>query len=139
MASPGIAIVSILQQTGLVGNNIYPNLARIGDGNYPMIVFKVSDVSTTQTYTGTDPLASCKVELAAIALTYGEADAIAWALVAALDNSSGTWGGVTVQGCFLDEDGISDDDAQETASESLNYFIKTATFTMWFVNVFEDV
>jgi hypothetical protein len=136
MSSPAQAIVSQLLDTdtitALVSNRIYPSLARIADLTYPMLVYRISDVSTLQTYSGTDGYTTCKVEIAAIGLNYNDPDALIWAVVSALDSQAGTWGGVTVQGCFLDEDGVSDDDAQETESEAFNEFIKRATFTMIF-------
>jgi hypothetical protein len=117
----------------LVSNRIYPENAKIADDIYPLIEYQISNVTTSSTYDGpANPLRSCNIVVTCIAQTYAAADALADAVLA-LDGTDGTWGDTTVQGCFLNEDSITDGVIQNAETEDIMLYTKELSFMVWYV------
>jgi hypothetical protein len=119
--------------TTLVGTSVYPDWSTLADDSYPMIVCKIEGVTSTHTYGGTDSLTSCTINLACIGKSYSDAVSVANAVQDTLDGFSGTWGTTTIQGVFLNDDGVNDEVTTEPESEAILYFVRTLALLCWFV------
>jgi hypothetical protein len=140
MASLGVSLFTQLQSisaiTALVANRIYPQYQKLADKTYPAITYKVGQLSTINVY---DPsmanaLVSCQVTFDCIGQSYADSGAVASAVQKAFDGFSGTWGGTTIQGCFLEEDGINDYVETDEVTEEILTYIKEIAFKVWYVN-----
>ena len=121
--------------TDLIGDRVYPQYVKLADKTPPLIVYKLDNTTSIVTYSdGANALKSADIVITAVGKHYADAQAVADALVSALDGQSGTWGTVTVQGCFLHDDGISDDVITEPESEEVMYFVKELRYLTWYVD-----
>ena len=114
--------------SALVSNRIYPDWARQQDKVYPLIVYMIEGVQAERAFDGAIGLESANVVIACVGTTYASAAAISDAVQAALDCQRGTWTGVVVQGCFLQDDGISDDVITVPQSEQITAYVRKLTF-----------
>jgi hypothetical protein len=129
-------IATVSPVTTLVSTRVYPQYQRLADKVFPALVYKIDQTTTFNTYDGAaaNQLVSSQIVIAAIGQTYSSAEATANAVQAALDGTSGTWNGVTIQGVFLQEDGITDDVVTEAETEEIIYHIREMNFQVWWVN-----
>ena len=132
--SIGPAIVSkILATTSvttLIGTRFYPGYDKINDKVYPLAVYKIENVTPILANDGPTGLETADVVIACIGSTPADSDAVATVIQAAMDGARGTWAGITVQGMFLKDDGISEDVITEPQTEEIIYFIKELSFTV---------
>jgi hypothetical protein len=98
----------------------------------PRVVYDAPDGERPRHYRGSTGQTKATVTIAAIAATYAGSIALAKAVRDCLDNGRGTWGGVTVQGCFFNTDSMSDsrESAGDTGPDNPAY-IREAAFTIW--------
>ena len=123
-------ILATTAVTNLIDDRIYAAYDRLENKVYPLAVYKVEEVSTLNCNDGPTGNISGDFQIACIGESYSDADALATALLTALDGASGTWAGLQVQGVFLKENGISDDILTEPQTEEILYFIKELNFTV---------
>ena len=116
--------------TAIVGTRIYPEYDRQADKVYPLAVYKVENVTTYMSNQGPTGFETADYVIAVIGETYADADAVASAIQTALDGSRGTWSGVTIQGVFLKDDGVSDDVVTEPQTEEILFYTKELTFSV---------
>ena len=133
-AAAAAALLSSASVTALVGQRVWPQWAKQADVVYPYCIYNIDGVTPIGTYSsGTNSLRSCTLSVACIAKTYGQAVGVSEAVLSTLDNADGVFGGVSVQGIFLNDDGISDDVLTESESETLVVQIRTLSFLVWYV------
>jgi len=119
--------------TAIIADRVYPAHVKIADKVYPLIAYKIDNFTTSSTYDASaNKLRSCHITVACIDTTYAGADRLAEAVLA-IDGTDGTWGDTVIQGCFLNEDSISDDVVTEPETEAILYFIKELSFLVWYV------
>jgi hypothetical protein len=109
---------------------IYPNYVRMGDKQYPQLVFDCENYQLDYGTDGSDGVPSIDVKVLAVGQTYDDADALGRAVATALDGTRGTWGDINVRGCFLTE--VSEDHFVDTDLETILYFQKELTFKVVF-------
>lgn len=113
----------------LVGTRVYPELAS-DQQTYPVIVYDVEDDNREDSRTlGGTSLEQFMVRIVVIARNYPDVNALAKKVKDALDDQAGTWGGIVVQGAFLEgesEECITIVDAQEE-----RYSMKELEFLVW--------
>lgn len=135
MADIATGIVSKLRDeaavAAIIGTCIYPSYDRQSDRDYPLVVYKL-DVSPITDFDGPTGVMSGVLNIAAIADTYAQAVALGKALYAALESQQGDWGGVTVQGCFMQDDGERDENVTDPTTEEILKYVKNFTFDLTF-------
>jgi hypothetical protein len=133
------ALFAQLSNDGAVGDLVgSSNAARIFPkispqalaGSYPQIVYEITDSDQARHYTGSGGLYSFNGTLFCIADSYAGVIALADAMRAALDNRNGTWGGVAVQGCFIDEGNEGVEETGDQGEQRILY-VKELRFLLW--------
>ena len=99
-------LLSVTAITALVANRVDPQYTREMDRVYPIIVYKVENVTPGMAHDGPTGLESAELVLACLGCTQKQADQLAAAVQTAMDGARGLWGTLNVQGCFLQDDGI---------------------------------
>lgn len=124
----GKAIVSKLtgdtDVAALVETRVFPEF-RPTDA-VPAIVYEVDGNEDA----GGNPV-SCVVRLHLVATTYAQVQDLAAKVRATLNQQSGTWGGVLVQGAFLDDE--SEDTLTVGDSRNVRYHVLDQSYLIWFV------
>lgn len=115
--------------SALVGTRVYPHSAPPQQKTYPLVVYRGGGDDDSATAGGGAGNVRAEVDVACIAATYAGVRALADAVKAALDDESGTWGGVVVQGVFYQR-GTEQEVASADADNSL--FVVEMTFTAWY-------
>jgi hypothetical protein len=116
-----------LNLTDAWGNQrIYPNYVRMGEKQYPQLVYDCQNYEEDTGLDGHAETATLDVKVLTVAQDYDGADDMAKAIVTALNETSGTWGTTTVQGCFLEE--VAEEHFVDTDMETILYFTKEITF-----------
>lgn len=116
---------------------IYPQYDRQSDRVFPLIVYQIR-ITPEPAYDGPSGIKYGTVTLAAIDVTNLAAETLALAIVASMDQPGGatqpgfTAAGVTVQGSFLQDDGIVDDVVTQPETEQILYYVKRMTFDVPF-------
>jgi hypothetical protein len=111
---------------------IFPNYVQMRNKSAaPQLVYSCENYQPEAGLDGPTGTASIDVKIVAVAATYDDADQLGNAVAAALDATSGTWGSLIVQGCFLDE--VSEDHFVDTDLESILYYVKELTFKVMFL------
>lgn len=120
----------------LIGDRIYPQTVSLEQKTFPLISYKIQDVTSVKVYgpAAANPLRSASLVLTCCGISYDDADAVAEAIIQSFDGQDGVWGTTTVQGAFLDDDGIQDGIAIDPDTEIALYYVKEVTFTVWYVN-----
>lgn len=118
--------------TDIVAARIFPQYVRESDNVYPLIVYKVENVDPQLSHDGPTGLESADLIIAAIGATQKDARILADAIQLALNGNRGTWDTLYCQGCFLKDDGISDDVVTEPTTEESLYYTKELSFTVWY-------
>jgi hypothetical protein len=113
--------------TNLIGTRVYPSYDRQSDRIYPLVTYKF-DITPQAAFDGTAGIEYAVGKFAAVATTYAGATQVADALYNSLEARSGTWAGVVVQGCYLQENGISDDVVTDPTTEEILYYVKVLQF-----------
>ncbi len=113
--SIGAAIYSQLSGasavTAIVSGEIYADSSPAN--KYPLVLFSFTDA--TQNLLNSVPgTKTAMVVITGIATDYDTAHALADAIVAALNKQRGTWGGVTVQGCYHQPEDTEETTAQDS-------------------------
>jgi hypothetical protein len=111
--------------TSQVGSNIEPGLAAQSDA-YPAVLIQEDSIEYSGGHAGSDGIATAVVKIDCEATTYTTATAVAAAVINSLNYEKGTWGGIVVQGSFVDD---STDDYEYTDNENL-YFGVTVKATI---------
>jgi hypothetical protein len=114
----------------IVGTRIFPEDVPQTLRTFPLIVYTMGDAEHLSNFTGSSHLANRRVTIESAAMTYEAAQGLADAVRAAFADQSGTWGGITVQGAFIE----SQSDAQQSivAGEDYNVFVIEQEFLIWF-------
>ena len=138
MSSIGQAFIAQIQSipavTAQIAERVYPAYVYLADKTFPLAAYKIDNGTTSASYDGTvNQLRSCNIVISCIGGTYAQADGLKEALLTAFDGTAGTWGTTVVQGCFLNEDGISEDTMTEPETEEILYYITEVTFLVWYV------
>lgn len=122
--------------TNLVESRIYPLYIKQGDKEDPQLVYEIRDVDDLITHGGVNGLTSADATITCVGRTYAQAETLARAVKSLLNGDRGTWGSgdaaVAVQGCFLREDGVTDDVYVDPQTEQLIYHLKVLTFQVWY-------
>ena len=116
----------------IVSGRIYPAIGPEVGKDFPEIVYGGDAEAQEQEYAGPDALTSQSVRIECHALTYAAADALANAVRVVLDGQSGTWGGIVVQGAFLDDASEATEANDDAGQESVIYVFEQQ-YTFWFV------
>jgi hypothetical protein len=130
-ASAGRAIYGKLTATtavaALISTRVYPSQA-VQFAAFPLVAYDVTDSEYDQTYAGPSGLSSHVITLSCVGLTHDSAEAVAEAVITAVNAATGTWGGVIVRGCFVNDVG----DALETIMETeKRVWRKDVRATLW--------
>jgi hypothetical protein len=89
----------------LLATRVYP-LGNVPDPpTLPYVEYDVADSDFPRTYTGDSNQGNVLIDVACVGETYAAAVELARAVRNDLDNQRGTWGGVVVQGAFVDGTG----------------------------------
>ena len=105
---------------------IYPGYQHMADKAYPAICYDYENYTPDVAFDGAAGTAVFDLKIMCIGDTYNDADTLGQHIAQALDATKGTWGTVTVQGCFLEE--ITTDRFLDTDMESILYWITELTF-----------
>lgn len=101
----GKAIFAQLRGNGavadLVATRVYPVGSAPTNPAIPYVEYDTTGADFPRSYTGSSGLADAEIDIACVAGSYADAVALATAVRKALDNQSGTWGGIVVQGAFV--------------------------------------
>ena len=134
--SIGAAVAGQLQATDavtrIIANRLYPENVRIADKVYPLCVYHVENDSSLMANDGPTGLKSANIIIAALDVTYRGAGMVADVIEDALDGARGVWSGVTIQGCFLEDDGARDDVVTDSSTQEILYYSKELTFLVWY-------
>lgn len=103
--------------TALVGNRIEPAVASQLDAR-PFVTMEVESEEFGGTHAGSDGTATAILKLNCESTTYTNANAVAVAVRNALNFQKGTWGGIVVQGCFVEDEA---EDYEITDNEHVYY------------------
>jgi hypothetical protein len=115
--------------SALVGNRIYPQYVREVDKVYPELIYKVEQDTADLCYDGPTGLQTCTLNVYVIGNPRQIVEPVANAVLTSLNGSLGQWGTHTyVQGCFIKDDGISDDIDTEQVDETIIAYIKELAF-----------
>jgi|SRR5665213_697314 len=132
----GSALYSKLTTTAgiaaLCGTNIYPNYIRESDQLYPQVVYDVGEIVEEVSFAGNVGIASAKAKITAVAKTYLACDALAKAIVAAIDEAAGTWAGTQINGVWLED--VEEEIVHDPTTELILYFVKVVTFEVSYGN-----
>jgi hypothetical protein len=124
--SIGKAIVSRLtgdtDVAALVGTNVKPQFRAKDD--VPAIVYEVSGDDDN----GSNPVAA-QVRLLLIASSYAQLQDLSNKVRTALNQQWGTWGGVLVQGVFLEDES---EDSLTVGTSSVRYEVNEQLYQCWF-------
>lgn len=113
--------------SGLLGDRVYP-LQAVQFSRFPLAAYEFGDSQYDQTYSGPSGLSSHAGTIACVGLTFDSAEALGNAVRTLINGQKGTWGGVTVLGCFVNDVG----DALESAVETgQNVWRKDLAVTLW--------
>jgi len=127
MSNTGTAIYSRLTGTtavsALIGLRVYPHSAPPEQKTYPLAVYMGEGPVHVR---GDDGTYYETVNIASIATTYAEAQAVSSAIRTALHGQAGTWGGVVVHRALHDG---GNEDTRRVEDESI--WIIEQTFTVW--------
>ena len=107
----------------IVAGRIYPHMAA---GVYPAVVYSEDTAEYPRHYTGSDGFTRTTVEVGCLARSYGAAIDLANAVRASLDGKAGTWGGVTVQGCFVQDE--TDDIIRDPAVAENKFYLRQQSY-----------
>jgi hypothetical protein len=118
--------------SSLIGNRIYPEYDLSADKVYPLAVYKIENVTPQLASDGPTGLESADYIIAAISPTYGQAQQVARAIYNALEGYSVTTDDIQIQGCFLKDDGFTDNVMTEQESERILFYITEASFQVWY-------
>jgi hypothetical protein len=80
---------------------VYAEDVAEGSG-FPRIVYTINESDRPRTYAGSCGVTKSSVDVECQANSYTAAQTLGQSVVAALDNASGTWGGVVVQFSYFD-------------------------------------
>lgn len=133
----GKAIFAQLAATPAVNNivagRIYAAIAPEVGKVYPQIVYGGDASERERDYAGDDALTSQSVRIEILVTSnYADADTLANAVRAALDDQTGTWGGIVVQGAFL-EDQSETTEANDDDGEASVVYVFEQQYTFWFI------
>ncbi len=123
-------LASVSAITALVGTRIYPELGPQKGKTFPMIVYSSDDKQEVEIYSGGTGLVSRRVTLACIDDDYAGAIELAEAVRAGISWAEGTWGTVTVQGCF--PEGQTDDKLVGEGTEQQVLYVSEVDFLIWY-------
>jgi hypothetical protein len=114
----------------VVSDRIFPEDVPQTLRTFPLIVYTMGDAEHLSSYTGGTRLANRRVTIESAAMTYEAAQALADLVRLSIADQSGVWGGITVQGAFIE----SQSDAQQAlvAGEDYNVFVIEQEFLIWF-------
>lgn len=114
--------------TDVIATRLYPDYDKQANKVYPLAVYKIENVTPLIANDGPTGSESADFIIAAIGELYADANAVVVAMQTALQGARGVWSGLTIQGIFLKEDGISDDVITEPQTEEILYYVKELTF-----------
>lgn len=133
----GAAIYAQLSEhtalTALVGENITPEFVRQEDRAYPCVVYVATGKKPVRTYAGDTSLTDSEVHVFCQARSYSQSQQVADAVSDAIDNGSGTWGGITVRGVFLEDQNEVVISNSQTDESDLVYQTEQI-FKVWWIN-----
>jgi hypothetical protein len=89
--------------TDLVGANIEPQTANPAD-RFPVVLLQESSLEHSGTHGGSDGIATARLSISCEATSYTTASDVAAAVRASLNFQKGAWGGVVIQGSFVDDE-----------------------------------
>ncbi len=116
----------------LISTRLYPKVVpEHVEPVYPLAIYGVEDEERTCTYTGSTGLNSSRVVIACYATTETSAKALRRAVLDDLDNESGTWGGIVVQGAFFETENEIPSRDPTTGEESLLFGCELE-FLVWY-------
>ena len=115
--------------TAYVANRIWPHTTSPNEKVlYPCIIYKLDNRDPGRKYVGQCTLTNRTVDIAVMADTYSDVLAITEIVVDILDNQSGIWGGVTVKGCFHQDESEGIYDLSHRANK---LWVSEMTFVIW--------
>ena len=128
MADVELAILNRLSTTAAitnqVGDRIYPHYVRQADRTTPYLVYKVG-ITPEMAFDGPVGVERATLQIAAVTDTEPEAVALSKLIQTAFDGQRGTWAGLVVQGCFVNQGGIEGSVLTEPTTEQIINFIRS--------------
>lgn len=117
--------------TALTATRITSQIAQQDGRTFPQITYEVTNEEVSRNYTGSSGLSRDQAEIACAATSYAGSVELGKAVKVALDNGSGTWGGIKVLNCMY----RSSTEQQESNGQGQDalVFTVTLTFTLWTV------
>lgn len=109
----------------LVSDRVFTDEADI-ETPPPMIIYEEGDTEGDNVY-GTATLQYTMITVACIADDKAGAVAVADAVMTAVNDQKGTWGGINVEGCFLE----SKNDDKVTITQGVSLFSRELNFKVW--------
>jgi hypothetical protein len=109
--------------SAIIAGRVFPHMAT---GTYPAVVYAEDTAEYPRHYTGSDGYTRTTAEIGCLARSYGAAIDLAAAVRAALDNKAGTWGGIDVQGCFLQDE--TDDIIRDPNVAENRYYLRQQSY-----------
>jgi hypothetical protein len=106
-------------------DRIYPGYQKMADKAYPAICYDYENYAPDFALDGAAGTATFDLHILCCGQDYDSADGIAQQLSAAMDSTRGTWGTMTVQGCFLEE--IATEHFVDTDMETILYYVSELT------------
>lgn len=111
----------------VIGGRVYPQIIpqrKPGDPEqYPAVLYSLDTSEPGYTYSGRADLTSTTVDVGSIASTYGAAVDLSAKVAAALDGK-GNWGGVEVEGVFLQDE----TDDLFKAGPDVSYYLRQQSY-----------
>jgi hypothetical protein len=108
-------VTAILADAGGVPG-VFPSKA-VQFSAFPLIAYGITQGTNDVAFDASQGLSSHNMTVACVGETYDSAEALGDAAVAALNGGSGTWGGQTVQGCFVES--VADAEEVEIENERI--------------------
>lgn len=120
-------------QTGpLVSTRVFPKISpEAFNATYPQIIYDLGERDAIRNYTDNTGLNKQTVSVACVDATYAGMDALAEAVRADLDNQAGTWGGVVVQGAFVETETEATLETDEQGEQKILY-LRELEVSVWF-------
>lgn len=125
----------VIAMVGTNPSRIFPSNAERPDDVYPLIVYQTSGLTTPRSHDGPGNIQYVTVKFACMSLDPDEAKSLGGLVMGLLDTQAGTWGGVVVQGSFLEDDGASDEKVRLIQADGLTVYVREVSFNMTFETI----
>lgn len=116
--------------SAIVDTRVFPSLSP-EQKTFPLIVYSINSADEDGQYTQRVNPIQKVLKVVSVAETYSALENLAKKVRDSIDDQSGTWGGVVVQGIFFEDE--SDDVLAVGDDFAKRYYLKEQTYSMWYV------